>query len=390
MASPGEGVVIGQLAGSAGVGGGERYLALLMARLSGRGFHPTLVCPEAGPFVGYMSSRGVPARVVSLTPLGNPLPVLQLARHLRREGVQVLQTHGARSTFYGSVAGHLAGVPVIVATLHNWIGDYEVGARRRWLYQRMLAWALRRTDRVICVSAALKAHAIHGLGVPPGRCDVVYNGIDLQQARTVRSAAATREDLKAGTGPLLLSVGRLTEQKGHRYLIEALPGLAKDWPELRCVIVGDGELKAELMALAARSGVGSRCAFVGTRHDVPDLMAAADLVVLPSVSEGCPFVLLEALALAKPVAATRIEGVMELIVDRETGRLAPARDGHALGELLREMLRDSAGCQRMGEAGRNAVARRWTIEHLVDRTLAVFDAVWREKFGVGLPTWVTQ
>jgi glycosyltransferase involved in cell wall biosynthesis len=372
-------LIVAELAGSAGYGGGERYLELLLNRLDRARYRPLLVCPEPGPFVRRMTERGVPSCVVHLAPLVNPLALLRLAMLFRREGVRVLQTHGARSTFYGALAGRVAGVAVIVATIHNSLSDYEIEDSRRRLYTWALRRALRQVDRVICVSEALRDWVVRSLGVPTERAVTIYNGLDPEGGRPSRDAREVRRELQMGEGPILLAVGRLTEQKGHRYLLAALQSLLAEWPGLRCVIVGDGELREELPILAARLGVASACVFTGVRADIPDLLQAADVVVLPSVSEGFPFVLLEALRAERPIVATCIEGVTELIQNERTGRLVPPRDAGALAGAVQALLRDPLGRRAMGDRGGRLVRDRFTADQMVAQTVALFEASWQDK-----------
>lgn len=176
-----------------------------------------------------------------------------------------------------------------------------------------------------------------------------------------------------GSGPILLTVARLTEQKGHRFLIEALPTLLAEWPSLVCLFVGEGECRESLHELARKNGVEQSCRFVGSRDDVVDWYAAADVVVLPSLSEGFPFVLLEALAMSCPVVATAVNGVPEIIEEGTTGVLVPPRNARALETAIRNVLRDPAWAAHMARAGQKIVATRLTAAKMVQDTMAVFE-----------------
>ena len=140
-------IVVAELAGSAAYGGGERYLELLCDRLDRARYRPLVICPEPGSFVGRMEARGVETHLVHLAPLFNPLALWRLTRLLVRERVTILQTHGARANFYGRIAGCLAGVPVIISTVHNSLKDYEVGFLTRWFYITALRLTLPLVDR---------------------------------------------------------------------------------------------------------------------------------------------------------------------------------------------------------------------------------------------------
>ncbi|MGH7254779.1 MAG: glycosyltransferase, partial [Nitrospirales bacterium] len=257
------------LAGSSAFGGGERYLELLCDRMDPQRYRSLLICPEPGPFVDRMSRRGIPTHVIHLKPLVNPVALGRLTCLLRREGVSILQTHGARSNAYGQVAGRLAGVPVVISTVHNSIRDYEVPAWKQRVYLAVLRRTSRWADRIICVSEALRRHVVAEMGVPSSRAVVVYNGVDPAMKATPDGPAAVRREFGVEEAPLLIAIGRLTPQKGHRHLLDALPGLVQQWPRLRCVIIGEGELSGELRAHARQLGLEQHVQFAGVRQDIP-------------------------------------------------------------------------------------------------------------------------
>lgn len=366
-------IVLAELAGSAGYGGGERYLELLFDRLDRTRFRPLLICPEPGPFVGKMTGRGIPTSVVHLAPLFNPAALVRLVQLLKRERVTILQTHGARGNVYGRLAGWLAGVPCVVSTVHNSIRDYEVSRLKRWVYGAILRLTLPLVDRIICVSDATRRDVLAGCPEAAARTITVCNGVDLASFDRESDGDKMRREWCLDKGPVLLTVARLTEQKGHRYLIEALPGLLSEWPTLVCLFVGEGECRETLRALAREKGVEQSCRFVGSRDEVIDWYAVADVVVLPSLSEGFPFVVLEALAMSRPVVATRVNGVPEIIEGDKTGLLVPPRDPEALEGAIRRILHDPAWAAQMGRAGRARVAARFTVGRMIHETVTVLE-----------------
>lgn len=371
-------VVVAELAGSSSYGGGERYLELLCDRLDRARYRTLVICPEPGPFVGRMKERGVDTHLVHLAPLFNPLALWRLTRLLARERVTILQTHGARANFYGRIAGRLAGVPVIISTIHNSLKDYEVSPLKRWVYALLSRLTLSLVHRIICVSDANRRDLIEECPAAEAKTQTVYNGVDPSAFPSRPDRQKVRQELGITQGPVLVTIGRLTEQKGHRYLLRAFPGLLSTWPQLCCVFVGEGELHDALHHLAIDLGVERACRFVGVREDIADILAAADLFVLPSLSEGFPFVLLEALAMGRPVVASRVNGVPELIEDHKTGLLVPPRDPQALARAVREMLSDPAAASKLGAAGRALVQERFTVDRMVANTTATFDAAMQD------------
>jgi len=379
-------IVVAELAGSASYGGGERYLELLCERLDPSRFRPILICPEPGSFVGRMQVRGVDVRVVHLEPLFNPFALMRLVHVLSQENVTILQTHGARANVYGRVAGWLAGVPVVISTVHNSIVDYEINRLKRWVYSTMLRVTRPWVSRIICVSDAIRRDVVRDDPAAAGLAKTVYNGVDRQLFQNVRDRNKVRRELGLRDGPLLVTVARLTEQKGHRDLIESLALLRDQWPQLQCVCVGDGELRQPLEALAAARGLSSMCRFVGSRDDVMEFYSAADVVVLPSHSEGFPFVILEALAMGKPVIATGVNGVPEVIEHMKTGLLVESHDVAGLAGAIQSLLEHPEQAMRLGNAGRAVVQAQFTADRMVEKTVAVFDAALRTE-GFDEPSW---
>ena len=379
-------VVVAELAGSASYGGGERYLELLCDHLDRSRFRPMLICPEPGPFVGRMQARGMDVRVVHLEPLLNPFALLRLVRMLSDEKVTILQTHGARANFYGRIAGRLAGVPVVISTVHNSIADYEGSRLKRYIYSAALRATVPWVNRIICVSDAIRHDVVYDDPAADGLAETVHNGVGRLSFQKPADHTGVQREFGLTDGPLLVTVARLTQQKGHRDLIEALALLRDRWPRLQCVCVGDGELRQSLEELAAVRGVSSMCRFVGSRDDVLAFYAAADMVVLPSHSEGFPFVILEALAMGKPVIATSVNGVPEVIEHLKTGLLVKARDVAGLAGAIQSLLEHPDRAAQLGHAGRALVQAHFTVDRMVEKTVTVFDAALRAA-GFDAPSW---
>ena len=271
----------------------------------------------------------------------------------------------------GIAAARLARIPCIAATAHLYVPVHEV----RWhlMKQHIQQQAI---DRYIAVSRDLAIRLHSDLGVPFAKLRVVQNGV-LVPKRVPNADFCLRASLmREGEGrPLVLTVARLHEQKGHEHLIRA----AVLVPGAFFVIAGDGPERERLESLVRESGIEERVRFLGQRSDVGALLAASDLVVLPSLYEGLPLSVLEAMAAGKPVIATSVGGVGEAIRDGESGLLVRPADPSALAAAIQGLLSDPIRAQRLGNAGRETVREQFSVDAMVRGVESVYEEVLTAK-----------
>lgn len=309
------------------------------------------------------------ARVLPLPRPRDPDFGATITRDLLAHPVDVFHIHvgTGRENWDGARAARRAGVPAVVQTEHL-----------PWLYRdhrkiERLLRALEPVDHVIAVSEAQR-ETYERVGVPPERLTTVLNGIRPRGRGIGRGAARTLLGLRPDQ-LVVLNVGRLIAQKGQRYLLDAVPGLAASFPDLAVVVLGQGPLHEQLRAQAAALGIAQRVHLPGYRADARLLLDAADVFVLPSLQEGMPLAALEAMDAGLPVVATRVIGTSEVVADRQTGRLVPARDPEALAVALAELLGDPQLRARYARAGRERYLEHFTNARMAAETAAVYGAV---------------
>jgi glycosyltransferase involved in cell wall biosynthesis len=267
---------------------------------------------------------------------------------------------------YAILAGRFARAGALVATSHLYV-DTSMTARAR-LQQRILS---RLVDRYLAVSSGVKADLVAKLGWPERRIDVVHNGVVIPADLAEPDPVLRRDVTGDSGGPIVLVPARLTAQKGHSVLIRAAPAVAG----AKFVFAGDGPDRAALAALVLQLGLNDRVTFLGHRRDIPELIAAADVVVLPSLYEGLPLAVLEAMAAGKPVIGSRIPGVLEIITDGADGILFESGNASDLARALNEVLADSSKASRLGAAARRTVSARFSAEAMGDRVGQVYAAL---------------
>lgn len=333
--------------------------------------------------------EGLGVRVVVLGPrrfgIERPLAFLREQRALLRtlrqlveaERIAVVQTHLLQTLDFLTLGLREPGRAVLW-TLHN--EDFLPAGRGPWerLKRRVHAWLYRalagRVDGFVAVSEGVARALAREIGAGRGRVRVIPNGIEVPTARG-RDRARPRG--LPSSGRLLLTVGRLVEQKGQADLLEAFARLEPGGQDLHLVLAGEGPLQADLRAQAARLGLSDRVHLLGLRSDIQDLLEACELFALPSRWEGLSIVLLEALAAGLPVVATRVSGTEEVMRDGVHGRVVPPREPLALAAALRELLDAPERARQLGAAGRMRVLERFSGRAMAQAHLDLYEEVCR-------------
>jgi len=362
------------------IAGAEQALLRFLDEIDRDLFEPALACPEEGPLADEMRRRGMacftgfPAprlQNIRRKSLGrNPLTVAaypwdlyltvsRLARLIREEGFDLVLTNSAKADIYGSMAGRLAGRPV-VWRIHDQVDREAFSRLNVWLLKNCARYL---ADKVIAPSPAVM-EALAALGVPEGKLRVVYYGIDFEKMRPTRSRSEVRAELGVGEdSPLAGFVGRLVDWKGPDYFIRAAALVARQVPEARFLVVGEamfGEKGFEegLKALVRELGLEDKVIFTGHRSDIPEIMCALDVMVHASVlPDPLPNVIIEAMASGLPVVAAAGGGIPVMVEEGVTGFIVPPRDYQGMAGAMKELLVDREKASRMGKAGEERARR---------------------------------
>ena len=356
-------------------GGNEEAALHLFGSLDRARYEPVLLHhggTEIARLIEGAAGLGIRTRAVPrVSRRGRVAGLFRLWQAVRAERPAIFHAHLSwpLACKHGVYAAWLARVPGIVGTAQLYV---ELRGNPHYPV------ALRPHRRIIAVSEEVKARYAEDLSVPARKLVVVRNGILVPPPGPAADAALRADMLRGRPDYLVFTPARLHPQKGHAILLAA----AAQVPEATFVLAGDGPLRAELEQQTRALGVADRCVFLGYRADVPALLAAADLVVLPSLFEGLPVSVLEAMAAQRPVVATAIGGTDEAITHDQTGVLVPAGDSTALAAAIRRMRADPALAQRLAAAGRQRVEREFSSARTATEVMKVYDQVMAE---VGTP-----
>jgi glycosyltransferase involved in cell wall biosynthesis len=291
---------------------------------------------------------------------------------LRREQPTVFHAHlsSPLACKWGIVTSILAGIPASIVTEHLFL-DFPYSRMAR-LQQRLIAeWI----GKYITVSSGIAKELLHTFQIPKNKIRVIHNAVESGDFVHVSLPPELIELNKKMKKPLVLTVARLVDQKGHHYLLDA----ACQVPDVMFLIVGDGPEKAALQDQVCRLKLTDRVLFFGFQSNIPNWLGACDVFVLPSLYEGLPISILEAMAAGKPVIATDIPGNRETVIHGISGLLVPPQNASALATALRSVLINPFMGRRMGEAGREIVSQKFSIKAMVQQVTEVYVECLRDR-----------
>ncbi len=353
-------------------------------------FETWVACHGDGSMIGEYRRYAAGVRSFALTQPWDVGALVELARYMRHLRCHVVHTHLFGADVLGGLAATLVRVPVRVSTIHGtyWLADAEPGTRpvRRDLMSRGYRTVYGLFDRVVAVAERVAEDLVErpGVAVRSDKITVIRNGLeDARSLPASLSVQADREGLGLPSGgAAIVTVANFFATKGHRVLLEAIPHVLIEHPSATFVLVGDGPLFAEIRRSVEGSRFAGRVRFVGGDPAPQRFLALADVIVLPSLSEGLPLVLLEALGFGKPVVATSVGGVPEVIEHGRNGLLVPPGEAVALAGAINEVLARPSLAHALGSAGHRTVLSDFSAEAMVRSTERLYLDIARAR---GLP-----
>jgi glycosyltransferase involved in cell wall biosynthesis len=312
-------------------------------------------------------ARGIPITVIPEQKRFDTGVIDGLRRLVADFSPDILQTHNVKSNFLVRVSGLWKSQPWLA--FHH---GYTATNKKDQLFTVLNRWSMRRASHAVTVCEPFRRHII-GIGLPPERVTVLHNTVQPFTPLTAEERRAVRARLGIGAFErMLVTVGRLSFEKGHRDLVESFAKVASRDPRVHLVIVGDGPERSRVESEAARLGVTSKVHLTGHQSEVAAYYGAADIFVLPSHSEGSPNALLEGMAAGLPCVATSVGGVPEIAADQQTGLIVAPRDADAFAKAVERLLMDETLAARLGYAGQEHVLRKHTLPTYADELLGIY------------------
>jgi len=362
-------------------GGGERVFTQIINCLPLDQYELFLASGPQDSFYQAISQTPVQRYPVDFSNRFNPAIMFRLIKIIKDHKIDIVHGQGARAEFFARLASGLFCRSRYVSTIAMPVEGYDVGPMKRLLYKSLDRFSERFVDRFLVVSSVLAQAMIQGHGIPQERVVKIYNGIETDEYKPnveefrSQESEVRREFALARDVPVIGAIGRLVWQKGFDYFLQSIPAMIQDIPKVRFMIVGEGPLRQELERLTISLGIHDRLVFTGHRSDVRDIMAALDVVVIPSLLEGFPMITLEAMAMEKPIVTTSIDGIMEQITDGREGLLIAPKSPPALAQAVKRLVDDPGYARSLGINARAKVIRDFSVRKMITETIRVYEAL---------------
>ncbi len=358
------------------------FLRSWFACLSGKGHGVTLAC-TATEFLGELEASGTIIHNVpiarSVNPVKDLISLISLWSFIRKGRYDSVHTHTTKAGLLGRLAARMAGVPLIIHTIHDPPHNSARNPILRKLYILMEQMASRWAHHIVTVSYANYEEIIKQKIAPIDKVTVIREGIELSGYDLHVDRGAKRLDLSIPPDAKVVGiVARLEAAKGHIYLIDAIPEIIRQVPDGFFVIVGRGHLKDQLEARAKALGVEKRVLFTGFREDMLEIMNIFDVFTLPSLWEGLGIVLLEAMAFKLPIVASRVGGITDVVVDGTTGFLVPPADSKALAQAIITLLLNPEKAGKMGEEGFKRVSKEFRDSVANEKMMELYEKLMKQ------------
>lgn len=359
-------------------GGGERGFGQLAIGLNQDRFHTALAAHPGGKLEEIAREAQIPFFPLDMSRKVNFRTISNLSSLITQNRIDIAHSMGTRTDFFARLACSRKPSTAIVCTVAMLVDGFDVDLLRKTVYKIADRYSARHVTRYITVSRALKDRLVRERGIPPDKISVIYNGVELDQYNpNLYLSEETRRTLGIRNNyPIIGTVGRLVYQKGFSYFLEAAKQVYLEKKQVQFVIVGHGREEANLKYLAESLGISHVCSFVGLRFDIAQLLSAFDVFVLSSILEGLPRIVIEAMAMKRPIVASDIDGVREQLRHNETGLLVPPADPKALAQAILNLLDDRERAKRLGREARKAAEEMFDLKH----TLANVEMLYEQIF----------
>jgi len=333
-----------------------------------------------GSLIEEVRGRGIPLTIFpdllrQISPFYDMRGLVHMVRFMRQGGYHIVHTHSSKAGVLGRLAAHLAGVPIIIHTVHGWSFHDYMPSFTRMSYILLERWMASFTDALIVVSKKDIEKGLHkGIG-SPDRYHLVRSAIPLDLFKpSTLDRQAIREELGIPLQAIVIgNIGRFSQQKNPLDWVRVAGILGREFPKVHFLLVGDGPMRSQVERLLFQEGIFDRTILPGLRRDVGRLLSAMDLFLLTSLWEGLPRVVPQAMVMTLPVVANHIDGISEIVQDGETGFLCTPRDTTTMAERCKGLIKDPFLRNEMGQKGRRYVIKEFDLDKMIAQIGTLYD-----------------
>lgn len=383
-----------QLISTLEIGGVGAVVSMISRNLDKKKFRSLICCINGeGPILKEIQDYNVEVRVLDLrrrSIIYFPLfvfdiicTIVALVKIMKKEKVDILHTHFPDHHIFGAICAKIAKVPVTICSFHNIKflakrGNWDV---RTWLKKELLTLIVKKMeDRIIAVADGVRETIVKFFEIRTTKIATIYNGIDASTFAKAVDFISVRQQLNLSLGvKVVICIANFFFKKGHKVLIEAASTVVKNYSNVKFLFVGDGPLRNELVALVTLLDLNGHIDFLGFRRDIPEILGISDIFVLPSLWEGLPLALLEAMATGKAVVASNVLGNSEVVLPNKTGILTPPKDSDALAKAIIYLIEHPEIAQDMGRLARERVATHFSCYSTIRKTEELYITLAKEK-----------
>ena len=356
-------------------------LARIISRLSGESYELYLTCHEDSDFLKAVQND-VEHIPLDFSKKISPGLIFKLAGIIRRKRIRIIHACGARADLYGRLAKMVSGKVRYVSTMPMPAEEDDAGRSRKRRSGLAARFSGRLVDRFIASSDLMVKRMTETGGIRPDRIVKIYNGVDADRLRPdPEGRKRIRAEFNISDDTVLVgAAGRLVWQKGFEFLIKSIPIFIKSHPNAKVVIAGDGPFRGHLMMHSGMIGMSNHLILPGFRHDMKEILSAVDILVIPSLTDEFSMIVLEGMAMAKPIVATRIDGITEQIADGETGLLVLSWDANVLAKAINRLMDDLDLAEGLGRKAREKVEKDFSEEKMISETERLYRSLCNDDY----------
>lgn len=363
-------IKVAQVIADASLGGGPKHVLSLVKNFDDKSINNIIISSSNGPeFIEEVKSHGIKVHTVDLMASRiNFKNLLKLNKILEEEKIDIVHAHGTRAAFYIGILSLIKPIK-FVYTVHGFSYRRGVKTLKNQLSMQVERFIANKSKKVISVSDTDRKDAIQIGILKQSNSTTIYNSVDDKEFLKKKILNFNKETIK------ICTIGRFVEQKGYEYLIKAIPEIIKKKPNSEFILIGDGPLKNEMEYLSKELGVNQYIKFLGYRNDVSKILVNSDIFVLPSLWEGLPISVIEALASKVPVVATSVNGTVEIVESGSSGVLVRPKDVEELAQAIVDILENEKTAVQYAEEGYKTFNEKFTLSQMIDKTINIYNNI---------------